>query len=541
MKPDNVPAISKQKAAEAAKIAIQGKPSNAKTLRVVPPAFRKIKVEKYNKPEISSELSVTQKFRKVLEDSSEKSLLEKPGKKKKQEQQNPVIIEKVANNAAKTLLSAKLDDQETNNTEIQNNNIKTTENKDDKNLFQKIIDVAKISKQQEQKKKEKISQVTKVYTVKRNDTLSTIFNDLGYGTSLARKVAISLVRNANFKVTNLKVGQKLIFTEKVEGEDKKLVKFQIPRGIKTITMNINNLNEYKVTKKTKKTQSKFLFKKGSIKSNISNLGSALKLPRKVTNQVIKIISNKINPNTDIKKGDILEVLYEQIYDEAGKLINSGDTVYIGLQRGYYKTEAFRFSKTGDTDNTAYYDLSSNAFKKSISRRPIVAKHRISSGFGYRKHPILKRRMMHTGVDFAAKRGTPITAAGSGTVVKIGRYGGYGKYIKIKHDAVWQTAYAHLNTYKKGLRRGSRVKKGQVIGYVGNTGRSTGPHLHFEVIKYGRPVNPMTAKLPSSGRLYGKDYKNFQKEKEKIRKELNKQKAILFEKNAPIPQEKPKRK
>lgn len=532
MKPDNVPAISQQQAAEAAKIAIQGKPSNAKKLRVVPPAFRKIKVDKYRKPKASRELSVTQKFKKVLEDSSEKALLEKPNKDGKKQQENPVVIKEIGNNAAKTLLSPKLEDKKS---------LNAKKEKDDKNLFQKIIDVAKIKKKEELKKEEKISQLTKVYTVKRNDSLSTIFDNLGYGSTLARKVAISLVRNANFKVTNLRVGQKLIFTERQVNGEKKLVKFQIPKGIKTITLNIDDKTEYKVTKKTKKTKSEYFFKKGSIKSNISNLGARLKLPSKVTNKVIKIISNKINPSTDIKKGDILEVLYERIYDEKGKLLNSGNTIYIGLQRGYYKTEAFRFSKTGDSDDAEYYDLSSNAFKKSISRRPVAGKYRISSSFGYRKHPILKRKMLHTGVDFAAKRGTPIVAAGSGTIVKLGRYGGYGKYIKIKHDAVWQTAYAHLNAYKKGLRRGSRVKKGQVIGYVGNTGRSTGPHLHFEVIKYGRPVNPMKAKLPTSGRLYGKDYKNFLKAKEKIRKILNKEKAILFEKNAPIPQEKPKRK
>ena len=152
--------------------------------------------------------------------------------------------------------------------------------------------------------------------------------------------------------------------------------------------------------------------------------------------------------------------------------------------------------------------------KSLMKTPINGA-RLSSSYGMRKHPISGYNKMHKGVDFAAPTGTPIFAAGNGIVEYVGRNGGYGKYIRIRHDSTYKTAYAHLNGYKKGISSGVRVKQGDVIGHVGSTGKSTGPHLHYEVIENGKRINSQTLKLPSGKVLKGKQRKLFEIEKIKI--------------------------
>ena len=145
--------------------------------------------------------------------------------------------------------------------------------------------------------------------------------------------------------------------------------------------------------------------------------------------------------------------------------------------------------------------------KSLMKTPINGA-RLSSSYGMRKHPISGYNKMHKGVDFAAPTGTPIFAAGNGVVEYAGRNGGYGKYVRIRHDSTYKTAYAHLNAYKKGIKNGARVKQGDIIGYVGSTGKSTGPHLHYEIIVNGKQINPATLKLPSGRKLNKKQLENF---------------------------------
>ena len=141
--------------------------------------------------------------------------------------------------------------------------------------------------------------------------------------------------------------------------------------------------------------------------------------------------------------------------------------------------------------------------------------RLSSGYGMRKHPILGYNKKHLGVDFAAPTGTPIYAGGDGTITMIGRHGNYGKYIRIRHNGTYNTGYAHLSGYAKGMKKGKRVRQGQVIGYVGSTGMSTGPHLHYEVMQGNKRINPMTLKLPSGRKLKGQELAAFQQQVQKI--------------------------
>jgi murein DD-endopeptidase MepM/ murein hydrolase activator NlpD len=171
-----------------------------------------------------------------------------------------------------------------------------------------------------------------------------------------------------------------------------------------------------------------------------------------------------------------------------------------------KKAIYRFK--GDDGHTEYFDEEGRSAQKALMRTPIDGA-RLSSGFGQRRHPILGYNKMHRGVDFAAPSGTPIYAAGNGTIVYAGRKGGYGNYIRIRHNGNYDTAYAHMTGFARGMRVGRRVNQGQVIGYVGTTGRSTGPHLHYEVLRQGQQVNPMRIRMPSGRTLAGAEMKRFQ--------------------------------
>ena len=189
---------------------------------------------------------------------------------------------------------------------------------------------------------------------------------------------------------------------------------------------------------------------------------------------------------DIQPGDEFELFFEVARDHKGEIIKAGDLLYTSFSPRGKKTDYYLYKDSKDREN--FYDAKGKTAKRKLRATPINGA-RLSSSFGRRKHPILGYRKMHTGVDFAAPRGTPILAAGSGTVERANRYGGYGNYIRIRHTDGYKTAYAHLKGFARGVKKGKYVKQDQVIGYVGTTGRSTGPHLHYEVIHHGKKINP----------------------------------------------------
>ncbi|MCK5275569.1 MAG: M23 family metallopeptidase, partial [Alphaproteobacteria bacterium] len=220
---------------------------------------------------------------------------------------------------------------------------------------------------------------------------------------------------------------------------------------------------------------------------------------------IRIFSWDVDFQRDIRKGDGFEVMYERFFDDNGELAHNGEVVYASLTLSGKRHAVYRhILKNGDVD---YFDEKGQSAKKALMRTPIDGA-RLSSGFGKRKHPILGYTKMHKGLDFAAPRGTPIYAAGNGTVNYAGKKGGYGNYVRIRHNGTYQTAYAHMSGIARGVRKGKRVNQGQVIGYVGTTGRSTGNHLHYEVIRNGKFINSRRMHLPSGKALKGDDLAAF---------------------------------
>lgn len=230
------------------------------------------------------------------------------------------------------------------------------------------------------------------------------------------------------------------------------------------------------------------------------------VPDRVVVELIRLYSFDIDFQRDIQPGDGFELYYEGLADESGQIVKQGPIQFARLEVGGKELPLYRFeTEDGEVD---YYNPKGESVRKALMRTPIDGA-RLSSRFGMRKHPILGYSKKHTGIDFAAPSGTPIMAAGNGTIDFAGRKGGYGKYIRIRHNGEYKTAYAHMSKFARGMRKGTRVRQGQIIGYVGTTGRSTGPHLHYEVHANGRQINPLGLKLPTGRKLKGKELARFQ--------------------------------
>ena len=233
---------------------------------------------------------------------------------------------------------------------------------------------------------------------------------------------------------------------------------------------------------------------------------------------VQLFSFDVDFQRDIRSGNTLKLFYEEFVDDEQSTKKFGPIYFaeIGLESD--KVSLFRF-KDKNSNFVEYFDENGKSATKALMKTPINGA-RISSGYGMRKHPILGYNKKHQGVDFAAPTGTPIMAAGNGHIEFVGTNGGAGKYIRIKHLNGYKTSYSHLSKYASGMKKNLRVKQGQIIGFVGNTGLSTGPHLHYEVIFNNKRINPMKMKLPSGRTLEGSLLDNFLIEKKGIEQSLN---------------------
>jgi murein DD-endopeptidase MepM/ murein hydrolase activator NlpD len=216
---------------------------------------------------------------------------------------------------------------------------------------------------------------------------------------------------------------------------------------------------------------------------------------------------------DVRAGDAFELVFERFYDDEGNTVRTGDLLFVGLESRRGPRAFYWFLAPGDS-RADWYDAEGKSARRFLMKTPINGA-RLSSGFGMRRHPILGYSRMHRGTDFAAPTGTPILAAGDGVVVRAGPYGSYGNYVRVRHANGYETAYAHMSRFARGMRAGTRVRQGQVIGYVGTTGRSTGPHLHYEVMRRGQQVNPMRLQVANGRNLTGRALELFLIERERI--------------------------
>jgi murein DD-endopeptidase MepM/ murein hydrolase activator NlpD len=237
-----------------------------------------------------------------------------------------------------------------------------------------------------------------------------------------------------------------------------------------------------------------------INSSLFHAGSSAGVPVSVLVDMIRAFSYNVDFQRDLQKGDTFEVLFDRYRDETGATARYGDLRYAALTLGGKKREIFAFDNNGTRD---FFDRNGESIRRALLRTPVDGA-RISSGYGFRRHPILGFNKLHRGVDFAAPTGTPVRASGDGVIEQIGPFSSYGNYLRIRHDGTYSTAYAHLSGFRRGLQRGSRVRQGDVVAYIGTTGRSTGPHLHYEVLKAGAQVNPASLNLATGRTLAGKD-------------------------------------
>lgn len=311
-----------------------------------------------------------------------------------------------------------------------------------------------------------------------------------------------------FNPRRLRAGQQVTLIFENRGERRDFAGFEISPDVETRVV-VSRVEDGSFSSESIANQfeTRLMSGAGTIDSSLYAASNRAGVPDPVLIAVIRAYSFEVDFQRDIRPGDGFELLYEQDFGEDGELARHGNVLYANLNLRGRDHPMYRFqSEDGSVD---YYDRDGQSVRRTLMRTPIDGA-RISSRYGMRRHPVLGYSRMHRGTDFAAPTGTPIYAAGSGTIEVRGRNGGYGRYIRIRHNGSLKTAYAHMSRYASGLSVGSRVQQGQVIGYVGTSGRSTGPHLHYEVLMENRQVNALTLDLPSGRKLEGDELTAFQR-------------------------------
>ena len=270
----------------------------------------------------------------------------------------------------------------------------------------------------------------------------------------------------------------------------------------------NNFNEEVISIKLDK---EILYKENLITQSLYKAATDEKIPANIIIEFAGIYGFQIDFQRDIRKNDKFQIMYEIFLNEKNEIAETGEILFANLKLSGQDNNLYYFDYK---DSEGHYDNNGKSVKKALMKTPINGA-RLSSPFGMRKHPIDGYNKMHRGTDFAAPMGTPIMASGDGIIKKAGWCGGGGNCVKIKHNSTYQTIYAHMSKFARGIKPGVRVKQGQTIGYVGSTGKSTGPHLHYEVIVNGKKVNSQKLKLPSGKILKGKERKIFETKKIKL--------------------------
>lgn len=353
---------------------------------------------------------------------------------------------------------------------------------------------------------------TKLVTVGKNDTLMEVLLSVGCSKELANELVDSL--DAVFGPEDLKPGQKIDFRlveSEADSEVKEPVRVSIfaSSGDHIVTTSRNRDGDYLASTVVPLDEVVVTASnRASLYESFYETALRQKLPGDVIMKLLRVHSYDVDFKQKVRPGDTFEVFFDG--DGAGE--KAGELLFTSMTVGGETRKFYRFRTPDNTID--FYDENGSSAKKFLMRNPVKG-GRFTSGFGNRRHPLLRRIRMHTGVDWAAPTGTPILAAGDGTIEMAERHGGYGNYIRIRHANGFATAYGHMTRFATGSKPGARVKQGQIIGYVGSTGRSTGPHLHYEVLVNNKFVNPMTIAVPRGLELEGRNLAAFQKERRRI--------------------------
>ena len=318
--------------------------------------------------------------------------------------------------------------------------------------------------------------------------------------------------NSNDNLNNLRTDLNIKFTID-QSNNKKITSFLFPisRTEKIrLTRNLEtNIFEKKII--ITNLNKKIIFKEGKIVQSLYETAVNLNIKPNIIIEFARIYGFQVDFQRDIRKNDNFQIMYEVFEDDNGKVFETGNIIFANLKLSGTNNSLYYFDKKG---SEGHYDENGKSVEKALMKTPINGA-RLSSAFGMRKHPIDGYNKMHRGTDFAAPTGTPIMASGKGLVTRARWCGGGGNCIKIKHNSTYETIYAHMRNFARGIKEGIRVKQGQIIGYVGSTGKSTGPHLHYEVIINGKKINSQTLKLPSGKILKDNDRKIFEVAKIKL--------------------------
>ena len=344
------------------------------------------------------------------------------------------------------------------------------------------------------------------YEIKKGDTIQKILQKYNIQNREIQSIIVEFKKYSN--PNQLLVGNKIdfIIEENSSKNKSSLIKFLIPIT-KSSTIEITKDEENRIVSKKiiTKLYKKKVLSENIIKKNLYSAAIDAKINPDTIIEFARIFGFEIDFQRDIRKNDYFKIIHEKYFDENGKFIKGGSILYAHMSVNGREITLYKFGKDKDY---GYFDINGKSVEKALMKTPINGA-RLSSSFGMRKHPIQGFNKMHNGTDFAAPTGTPIMASGSGTIVRAKWCGGGGNCIKIKHNSTYETIYAHMKNFAKGMKVGKKVKQGQIIGYVGSTGMSTGPHLHYEVVVNGKKVNSQKLKLPSGKVLKDIERKQFE--------------------------------
>ena len=342
------------------------------------------------------------------------------------------------------------------------------------------------------------------YKIKTGDNLVNILNNLSVNEKDIKKI-VKLLKNTDAQ--NLIENQTLKLTiennENFKGISNILIPVSKSRKLE-IYKELKN-NEFVKREIVTNLEKKIILKEGIIKSSLYRSATKENIDPNIIIEFARLYGFQVDFQRDIRKNDSFQIIYEIFVDENGKIFENGNIIYANLMLRGQLNQLYYFPKK---NFDGHYDENGKSVKKALMKTPINGA-RLSSSFGMRKHPILGYNKMHRGTDFAAPEGTPIMASGDGVIIKAGWCGGGGNCVKIKHNKTYQTVYAHMKNFSNISIPGNRVKQGQIIGYVGSTGLSTGPHLHYEVIENGKKINSQLLKLPPGKSLDGTSRKQFE--------------------------------